>query len=378
MKGNYFCVYGISNYIDEDATYPSHLQDYNCGTRTYDLSSGYNHAGTDIFLSPFDWNNMEDEHVEIIAAAPGTIIGKTDGNPDHNCAMGSGTWNSVYIQHSDGTVAWYGHMKTGTPTTKAVGATVVLGEHLGYVGSSGSSTGPHLHFEVHDASGNVRDPWMGSCNALPSLWNTQKPYYESQVNALMTHTAPPGFASCPLRDTVNAADTFLQGSKIYFAVYFHDEQPANKSFFKITRPDGTVYKNWSHTSTTSYAASYWYWSYIIPSSEPEGKWQFSDSFMTVVNKHDFYIGDASLQANHISGIVSAVTVYPNPMTDNITIEHGAASTVNIFDMPGRLQYAGDIISDKETINIAHLPPGMYIVQLTATDGSRQNIRVVKQ
>jgi len=121
--------YGISNYIDQNTAYPDLLQDYNCGTRTYDLSSGYNHKGTDIFTWPFAWNKMEYNQVEIIAAAPGTIIGKFDGNFDKNCAFCTSAcgWNAVYVRHADGSVAWYGHMKSGSPTSKGIGATVVAG-----------------------------------------------------------------------------------------------------------------------------------------------------------------------------------------------------------------------------------------------------------
>ena len=36
--------YGISNYVDENPSFPNLLLDYNCGTRTYDQASGYNHA----------------------------------------------------------------------------------------------------------------------------------------------------------------------------------------------------------------------------------------------------------------------------------------------------------------------------------------------
>ena len=50
--------------------------------------------------------------------------------------------------HADGSVAWYGHMKAGSLTNKAVGQTVSSGEYLGIVGSSGNSTGPHLHFGI--------------------------------------------------------------------------------------------------------------------------------------------------------------------------------------------------------------------------------------
>lgn len=79
--------YGISNYIDQNLSFPNQLLDYNCGNRTYDVSSGYNHAGTDIFTWPYYWQKMERNIVQVIAAAPGTIIAKSDGNFDQNCSF---------------------------------------------------------------------------------------------------------------------------------------------------------------------------------------------------------------------------------------------------------------------------------------------------
>ena len=103
--------HSISGGVDHDVTYPNNLLDYNCGTRTYDTPSGYNHQGTDYFLWPFTWNKMDSSDVEIISGAAGTIVNKSDGNFDRSCAFNNNNWNAVYIQHADGSVAWYGHMK---------------------------------------------------------------------------------------------------------------------------------------------------------------------------------------------------------------------------------------------------------------------------
>src|SRR3990172_2325310 len=100
--------HSISGQVDHDPTFPNQLEDYNCGTRTYDTPSGYNHAGTDYFLWPFDWNKMDSSDVEIIAACAGTIVYKSDGNFDRSCGFNSNNWNAIYVQHSDGSVAWYG------------------------------------------------------------------------------------------------------------------------------------------------------------------------------------------------------------------------------------------------------------------------------
>ena len=98
--------HGISNFVDQDQNFPGFLQDYNCGARTYDLSSGYNHQGIDFFTWPFGWYKMDMNQVEIVAAAAGTIVLNQDGNYDRNCGFGGGSWNAVYVQHSDNSVSW--------------------------------------------------------------------------------------------------------------------------------------------------------------------------------------------------------------------------------------------------------------------------------
>ena len=66
---------------------------------------GYNHQGTDFFTWPFFWFEMANEQVHIVAAAPGTIIGKNDGNADQSCSTSGGNWNAVYVRHADGSTA---------------------------------------------------------------------------------------------------------------------------------------------------------------------------------------------------------------------------------------------------------------------------------
>ena len=289
-----FGYHGISNFVDHNSKFPSVLTDYNCGRRTYDTNSGYNHAGIDFFTWPFGWNKMDNSEVAVLAAAPGVILDVVDGNFDRSCSFNNNSWNAVYVRHSDGSVAWYGHLKNGSATTKSIGEEVEEGEYLGIVGSSGNSTGPHLHFEVHDASGNVVDPFKGTCNQIESsLWQSQRDYYDSELNALHTQSAGPVFNQCPSPETPNYKDGFLMGDNLVAAAYYRDQLQGQNTTYKITTPSGSTFRNWNHSSNEipHYSASYWYWSYPLPTQAEIGLWTFEAVFQNKTYIHNFSVSD---------------------------------------------------------------------------------------
>jgi murein DD-endopeptidase MepM/ murein hydrolase activator NlpD len=284
--------HGISNFVDQNPSFPNALLDYNCGARTYDLASGYNHAGIDFFTWPFGWLKMDTSAVEIVAAAPGTIVLKSDGNFDRQCGFGGGNWNAVYVRHADNSVAWYGHMKNGSLTSKPVGATVVAGEFLGVVGSSGNSTGPHLHFELYDGASQLNEPYGGPCNSMNafSWWTAQRPYYDSAVNAIHTNSAAPAFNTCPQQETPNIATLFSPGQTAYFVTYYRDQRSGQQTAYSIRRPDGTLFDSWSHSSPAAfYAASYWYWFQPLPTG-PQGTWRFRADYQGAAYETLFSLG----------------------------------------------------------------------------------------
>ena len=56
----------------------------------------------------------------------------------------------MIIDHGNGVKTLYGHMLEGKPRARL--GPIKQGETVGYVGSSGGSTGPHLHFEVREGT----------------------------------------------------------------------------------------------------------------------------------------------------------------------------------------------------------------------------------
>ena len=65
------------------------------------------------------------------------------------------TGNTVVVEHGFGLQSWYYHMES---TTCKTGDMVSIGDELGKVGSTGFSTGPHLHFAM-TVGGVFTNPW---------------------------------------------------------------------------------------------------------------------------------------------------------------------------------------------------------------------------
>jgi murein DD-endopeptidase MepM/ murein hydrolase activator NlpD len=84
----------------------------------------------------------------IVATADGQVV-----TVDYDA---TGFGNYVIIKHKHGFYTRYGHMQQFRVTT---GQRVQQGETIGYIGNTGLSTGPHLHYEVHIGS-DVVDPFV--------------------------------------------------------------------------------------------------------------------------------------------------------------------------------------------------------------------------
>ncbi len=109
------------------------------GPRVHPITGEYkNHGGTDIAASYGS---------AIYAADSGKVVSSSDG-------WNGGWGNYVMIDHGNGMQTLYAHMSS---RAVSVGQTVSRGQTIGYVGSTGMSTGPHLHFEMY-INGSRIDP----------------------------------------------------------------------------------------------------------------------------------------------------------------------------------------------------------------------------
>lgn len=91
----------------------------------------------------------------IVAAGAGVVV---------SAGPNGGYGNAVLIDHGDGWLTHYGHLSA---IAVEPGQRVATGQRIGDEGSTGNSTGPHLHFEVHrDHFKNPVEPttWMREHN----------------------------------------------------------------------------------------------------------------------------------------------------------------------------------------------------------------------
>ena len=102
--------------------------------------------------SPYGWRSSGWHNgIDLVKSGGGAsgtpVIASRSGTVEVVQRSNSGYGNMVLINHGDGYKTRYAHMTSGSITVK-VGDYVEAGRTIGRVGSTGNSTGPHLHFEV--------------------------------------------------------------------------------------------------------------------------------------------------------------------------------------------------------------------------------------
>lgn len=118
------------------------------------------------------------------AAVTGTPIrASADGTIDHAGPQG-GYGNMVIIKHWNGYSTAYAHMSRFAPGARK-GTRVSQGQVIGYVGSTGWSTGPHLHYEFR-VNNEPRDPNTISVQSAAALAAHELPKFRA-VAADMAH-----------------------------------------------------------------------------------------------------------------------------------------------------------------------------------------------
>ncbi len=104
--------------------------------------------------SPFDGGAELHQGIDIASEAGTPVVATADGEVAQ-CGWDGGYGNAVQIDHGNGLATVYGHNER---LAVSAGQTVVKGQVVAYAGSTGKSTGPHVHYEVRK-DGAAIDPW---------------------------------------------------------------------------------------------------------------------------------------------------------------------------------------------------------------------------
>lgn len=120
------------------------------------------HQGVDI---------NQNSNAGVYSAASGTVTTAVNSNAT------TGYGSQIVITHANGYTTRYAHLVYGS-VTLTVGTAVAQGSLIGIVGSTGQSTGPHLHFEIYRGSDNVTNTYFycGQGNVTALTWLTIKTF----------------------------------------------------------------------------------------------------------------------------------------------------------------------------------------------------------
>ncbi|MFR9789899.1 M23 family metallopeptidase [Streptomyces sp. MB22_4] len=125
--------------------------------KKYTLSASFNESGAHWAAKHSGQDFAVATGTEVFAVHGGTVVKAGPNGAGDGPAYG----NAVVIRHENGVYSQYAHLSR---VDVRVGQTVRTGQHIALSGSTGNSTGPHLHFEIRQT------PNYGSAlNPVPFL-----------------------------------------------------------------------------------------------------------------------------------------------------------------------------------------------------------------
>lgn len=254
----------VMNFADLDPR-PGFLRDYRGGKFTYDTPD-FGHDALDIGLADF---SAADEGMPVLAAADGIVEAVNDGAFDRNKGF---TYpgppaNYVIINLGNDWRAKYWHLRRDSVSVK-VGDSIAAGDFLGWTGSSGFSTGPHVHFELTYKNHPVEtmlDP--------ATFWVTPPQYpadYRHVIKSGFSSSAP---TASEWAEQPQDIRTFKPGNRLSFWVVAGALMPGDTRTVRLQRPDGSLFLDQtSNPGSTFFQVSQWAYTVTLPTSNAVGTW----------------------------------------------------------------------------------------------------------
>jgi murein DD-endopeptidase MepM/ murein hydrolase activator NlpD len=271
----------IINYVDVDPRSGS-ASDFRGGPFQYD-----GHDAMDIAIADFA---AMDAGVPVYAAADGTVVDAQDGNFDRVTDANGEPANYVVIDNGNGWTTNYWHLRNGSVAVQP-GDPVYAGELIGYVGSSGNSTGPHLHFSVYHDGDNVETNYDPS-----AYWVNPFPYQGDVDPTVMAHgVSSADGMNVGTEERPLAVNTFPTdyADNVYFWYRLSNLRLGDSYDVQWYQPDGELYTDFPGTATDVERGPFYDWDAAADWSQYPGTWTVA----LVVNGNtlasdDFTITDA--------------------------------------------------------------------------------------
>ncbi len=270
---------------------------------------------------------------------------------------------NLYIADYDNFKVRKVDMQTGIITTFA--GTAIAG----YSGDGGPATNAKIDGPLHMVCNSVGDLFI--CDQ----WNhaIRKVSASTGIISTITGNGNPGYSG----DGLNAAGAMLnqpsgifvdKHGNIFIAQY---ESPAIRKIDGVTNIITTIagvgIKDFSGDGGPATSANIWCADVKV---DTNGTIYIAD----YLNHRVRMVYDPTLGIPKT--IEKQCKLYPNPAHHEVTIEHAKGHTLRIYDVTGRKVMEGQVSSDKETIAIAQLNSGAYVVQVTDEDGMQELIQLL--
>lgn len=353
LAGIYGRDYKIINYVDWKAD--TLFADGHCRSKTYD-----GHQGTDFAVRSF---RVMDSGLDVRAADNGRVIFIRDGVFDREKAsvVAKGLGNYVGITHAGKLQTYYAHLRKGSITVK-VGDSVVAGQKIALVGSSGNSEGPHLHFELWYDSTYYIDPFSGPCGNATTYWKSEPAYdtgYSSWSSGMCNYvcTLDTLLEEPKRRDTFYAADPAITYWNIQNGLRRGDSLRIDWH-----TPAGTLWYSYGYRLSRDWWY-YMYWSYInTPSSSAEGKWSLKlyRNNIQVATRSFYYFRKPTEVGNTLPLHGSGWTVSYNG--ERIAVSGGMPGDYfELYDISGKSVRSAHWEGTPCSVATNDLAPGIYVL-----------------
>ncbi len=313
IAGNLWQDRFVNNFVDLDSSSPGIL-DWDCTDFTYD-----GHTGHDIDLRSF---GEQDVGVPVFAALDGVVSATHDGEYDRNTVWNNQPANYVILSHGNTQYSYYWHLRKNSLAVTN-GQVVYAGTQLALAGSSGISTGPHLHFESQ-YGGAVYEPSAGNCRAGQSGWVNQSTIRRDlYIEDFAVHNTNnfPASAFIPYNPYRNGTIVRTSGFQPIGAWYIIHNLPASSNWrVRYLRPNTTLFfdsgtQNYGNSSSYRYS-SWWLWYSLNPDTVGTWTLELSVNGQVMVSAPFTVLNIGGIPTNHPPAQITMGFDPPWPTTNN--------------------------------------------------------------